>query len=191
MLQGSRREESPCSGHHQLVERGSQGHAVFCFCSRCRRCCRLSLARPGIGGHAGLFSNAQDLAKLMQMYLQNGNYGGIDYLDSATIGAFSKCQFCADDNRRGAGFDKPQLSGPGPACDCVSKRSFGHTGFTGTIAWADPEEDIVYIFLSNRTWSDAENRKLIRMNTRSLIQEYIYDALNTYNTDETLSISHP
>lgn len=135
----------------------------------------------GVGGHAGLFSNAQDLAKLMQMYLQNGNYGRKHYLDSATIGEFARCQFCENNNRRGAGFDKPQLSGPGPTCECVSMLSFGHTGFTGTMAWVDPEEEIVYVFLSNRTWPDAENRKLIRMNTRSLIQEYIYEALNTYN----------
>ena len=134
----------------------------------------------GVGGHAGLFSNAQDMAKLMQLYLQKGSYGGFEFLDSATVNEFIRCQFCKNDNRRGAGFDKPQLSGPGPTCDCVSMLSFGHTGFTGTIAWADPKEEIVYIFLSNRTWPDAENRKLIRMNTRSIIQEYIYESLNTY-----------
>ncbi len=134
----------------------------------------------GVGGHAGLFSNALDLAKLMQLYLNYGSYGGTNYIDSAAVAEFSRCQFCADENRRGAGFDKPQLSGPGPTCNCVSLNSFGHTGFTGTISWTDPDEKIVYIFLSNRTWPDAENRKLIRMNTRSLIQEEIYNALNTY-----------
>ena len=134
----------------------------------------------GVGGHAGLFSNANDLAKLMQMYLQHGFYGGKEMLDSATLAEFTRCQFCESDNRRGAGFDKPQLSGAGPTCNCVSMLSFGHTGFTGTIAWVDPEEEIVYIFLSNRTWPDAENRKLIQMNTRSKIQEVIYNSLNTY-----------
>lgn len=134
----------------------------------------------GVGGHAGLFSNANDLAKIMHMYLYGGEYGGKKYLDSATIAEFARCQFCENDNRRGVGFDKPQLSGPGPTCDCVSMLSFGHTGFTGTIAWADPEEQIVYIFLSNRTWPDAENRKLIRLNTRSEIQQVIYNSLNTY-----------
>lgn len=134
----------------------------------------------GVGGHAGLFSSANDLAKLMQMYLQYGRYGEKQYLDSAALAEFTRCQFCDDDNRRGAGFDKPQLGGPGPTCNCVSMLSFGHTGFTGTMAWVDPEEELVYIFLSNRTWPDAENRKLIQYNTRSLIQEKIYQALNSY-----------
>ena len=134
----------------------------------------------GVGGHAGVFTNAQDLAKLMQMYLNYGNYGGIQYLDSAVVAEFTRCQFCENDNRRGAGFDKPTGGNVGPTCNCVSMLSFGHTGFTGTIAWVDPEEEIVYIFLSNRTWPDAENKKLIHMNTRSLIQEEIYNALNTY-----------
>jgi beta-N-acetylhexosaminidase len=134
----------------------------------------------GVGGHAGLFSNANDLAKIMHMYLYGGKYGGMRYIDSTTLAEFTRCQFCESDNRRGAGFDKPQLSGPGPTCECVSMLSFGHTGFTGTIAWADPEEQIVYIFLSNRTWPDAENRKLIKLNTRSEIQQVIYNSLNTY-----------
>jgi CubicO group peptidase (beta-lactamase class C family) len=134
----------------------------------------------GIGGHAGLFSNANDLAKLMQMYLQEGYYGGKQYLRASTIKEFTKCEFCKEDNRRGLGFDKPQLSGPGPACDCVSKLSFGHTGFTGTIAWADPDQEIIYIFLSNRVYPDAENKKLITSSVRTKIQEEIYKSLNTY-----------
>lgn len=134
----------------------------------------------GVAGHAGLFSSAQDLAKLMQMYLDFGVYGGRRYIDSATVYEFIKCQFCEKNNRRGAGFDKPQLSGNGPTCSCVSMMSFGHTGFTGTMAWSDPDEKIVYIFLSNRTWPDAENKKLIHMDTRSKIQQVIYDSLNTY-----------
>jgi beta-glucosidase-like glycosyl hydrolase/CubicO group peptidase (beta-lactamase class C family) len=135
----------------------------------------------GIGGHAGLFTNALDLAKLMQMYLNNGEYGGTRFLDSTVLAEFTRCQFCENDNRRGAGFDKPTGMNVGPTCNCVSMLSFGHTGFTGTIAWVDPEQDIVFIFLSNRTWPDAENRKLIQMSTRTLIQEVIYNSLNTYN----------
>lgn len=134
----------------------------------------------GVGGHAGLFSNANDLAKLMQMYLQGGYYGGKRYLKETTLKEFTKCEFCKEDNRRGIGFDKPQISGPGPACDCVSKLSFGHTGFTGTIAWADPDENIVYVFLSNRVYPDAENKKLITTSVRTNIQEEIYRSLNTY-----------
>ena len=134
----------------------------------------------GVGGHAGLFSNANDLAKLMQLYLQNGYYGGQQIIDSTVMAEFVRCQFCEKNNRRGAGFDKPSGTESGPTCNCVTMLSFGHTGFTGTIAWVDPEEQIVYVFLSNRTFPDAENRKLIQMDTRSDIQEVIYNSLNSY-----------
>jgi len=133
----------------------------------------------GVGGHAGLFSNANDLAKLMQMYVDGGVYGGDRYIKDSTLAEFTKCQFCVDGNRRGAGFDKPVTDGEGgPTCNCVSYLSFGHSGFTGTIAWADPEEKLVYIFLSNRTFPNAENKKLLKMNIRTDIQQVIYDALN-------------
>jgi len=133
----------------------------------------------GVGGHAGLFSNANDLAKLMQMYVNGGTYGSERYIKDTTLAEFVKCQYCVDGNRRGAGFDKPVTDGEGgPTCNCVSYLSFGHSGFTGTIAWADPEEDIVYVFLSNRTFPNAENKKLLRMNIRTDIQEVIYNAVN-------------
>jgi beta-N-acetylhexosaminidase len=134
----------------------------------------------GVGGHAGIFSNANDLAKLMQMYLNGGTYGGVRYIKDTTLNEFTKCQFCYEgkENRRAAGFDKPFLQGHGgPTCDGISQRSFGHTGFTGTMAWADPEEDIVYIFLSNRVYPDADNKKLLKMNIRTNIQQVIYDAI--------------
>jgi CubicO group peptidase (beta-lactamase class C family) len=132
----------------------------------------------GVGGHAGLFSSANDLAKLMQMYLNGGMYGGKQYLSDSIVNAFTACQYCEDDNRRGAGFDKPvRDGGSGPTCNCVSFASFGHSGFTGTIAWADPEEEIVYIFLSNRVYPDASNKKLIEMGIRTRIQEEIYRAI--------------
>ena len=131
----------------------------------------------GVGGHAGLFSNANDLAKIMQMYLNWGTYGGDRFLKEETVKEFSKCQFC-DVNRRGAGFDKPAEHGtPGPTCDCVSFDSFGHSGFTGTLTWADPKEQVVYVFLSNRVYPDAKNKKLIRQNVRSKIMRIIYDAI--------------
>ncbi len=130
----------------------------------------------GVGGHAGVFSNANDLAKLMQMYLNGGSYAGKRYFRSTTLKHFTRCPFCINENRRGIGFDKPQLEGAGPACDCASPNSFGHTGFTGTMAWVDPEEELVYIFLSNRTHPSAENRALIRMDVRTHIQEIIYDS---------------
>ena len=131
----------------------------------------------GVGGHAGLFSNANDLAVLMQLFLNEGEYGGKRYISEETIKEFIKCQFCKNGNRRGIGFDKPEPSGGGPTCECVSMLSFGHTGFTGTMAWADPEKDIVYIFLSNRVYPDADNSKLLKMDVRTNIQQVIYDSL--------------
>ena len=133
----------------------------------------------GVAGHAGLFSNANDLAKMMQMYLNGGYYGGYRYFQESTIELFSGCAFCELQNRRGLGFDRKQLEdGPGPSCTCASEQSFGHTGFTGTMVWMDPKEQLLYIFLSNRTFPDAENWKLSKMDVRTNIQEYIYDALN-------------
>jgi beta-N-acetylhexosaminidase len=131
----------------------------------------------GVAGHAGLFSNANDLAKMFQMYINWGEYGGEKYLEKEVIKDFVKCQFCEDDNRRGAGFDRRSTASVGPTCNCVSWKSFGHTGFTGTMAWADPEEDIVYIFLSNRIYPDADNKKLMRLDIRTNIQQVIYDSL--------------
>lgn len=131
----------------------------------------------GVGGHAGLFSNANDIAKLMQLYLQDGFYGGKRYFKTSTIAKFNVCYFCKENVRRGVGFDKPQLEDPGPTCGCVSMSSFGHSGFTGTYAWADPEKELIYVFLSNRTYPTMENRKLIENGTRTVIQQLIYDSL--------------
>lgn len=131
----------------------------------------------GIGGHAGIFSNANDIAKIMQMYLQKGIYGGKQYFKSATLDKFNTCYFCVNDNRRGVGFDKPQLEEEGPTCGCVSMTSFGHSGFTGTYAWADPEEQLVYVYLSNRTYPNAENNLLLKYNIRTEIQRLIYEAI--------------
>lgn len=131
----------------------------------------------GVGGHAGLFSTANDVAKIMQMYLQKGYYGGKNFFKPSTIDRFNTCYFCPEDNRRGVGFDKPQLGKSGPTCGCVSMTSFGHSGFTGTYTWADPEQELVYVFLSNRTYPTMENRKLITEGVRTIIQEYIYDSI--------------
>ena len=116
----------------------------------------------GVGGHAGVFSNANDMGKLMQMYLNKGFYGGKRYISEKTLNEYIKCQFCDEsDNRRAAGFDKPMMEGGGPTCNCVSFDSFGHSGFTGTLVWADPVEQVVYVFMSNRIHPDAENKKLL------------------------------
>ena len=131
----------------------------------------------GVGGHAGLFSNANDVAKIMQMYLQGGEYGGTQFLDSRTIKKFNTCYFCDKNVRRGVGFDKPQLKEKGPTCGCVSRKSFGHSGFTGTYTWADPDEELVYVFLSNRTYPSASNTLLVKSALRTRIQQAIYDAI--------------
>ncbi|MEZ4811220.1 MAG: glycoside hydrolase family 3 N-terminal domain-containing protein [Allomuricauda sp.] len=131
----------------------------------------------GVGGHAGLFSNANDVAKIMQMYLQGGTYGGERFLNERTIKKFNTCYFCNNNVRRGVGFDKPQLEEKGPTCGCVSRKSFGHSGFTGTYTWADPEEELVYVFLSNRTYPSATNNLLIKSALRTRIQQAIYDSI--------------
>ena len=132
----------------------------------------------GVAGHAGLFSNANDLAKMFQMYLNGGEYGGERYIEKHILDEFTKVQFPEEDNRRGAGFDKPTGESSGPTCQHVGMSSFGHSGFTGTIVWADPEKELLYIFLSNRVYPDAENKKLIRMNIRTDIQKAIYEAMD-------------
>lgn len=132
----------------------------------------------GVSGHAGLFSDALDVAVIMQMLLQKGTYGGEVFLDSTTVKDFTKVQYPGNDNRRGAGFDKPALKGqPSPACDLVSPQSFGHSGFTGTYTWADPANGLVYVFLSNRVNPDAGNNKITQLNIRTRIHEMIYKAI--------------
>lgn len=131
----------------------------------------------GVGGHAGLFSTANEVAKIMQMYLQGGYYGGEQFLNERTIKKFNTCYFCNKNVRRGVGFDKPQLEEKGPTCGCVSSKSFGHSGFTGTYTWADPDAEIVYVFLSNRTYPSAANNLLINSALRTRIQQVIYDSI--------------
>lgn len=131
----------------------------------------------GVGGHAGLFSNASDLAGLMQMYLNKGFYGGVQYIKPEVVDLYTGYQFYPS-NRRGAGFDKPVISGTGgTACSLVSKSSYGHSGFTGTLVWSDPEYQINFVFLSNRVYPDAENWKIVKQNTRTEIQRVIYEAV--------------
>ena len=102
---------------------------------------------------------------------------GKQFFSNQVIEEFTKCHFCDQENRRGIGFDKPALKDQegGPTCKCVSTESFGHTGFTGTLAWADPDTDIIYIFLSNRIHPDATNKKLLDMDVRTNIMEQIFN----------------
>ena len=129
----------------------------------------------GISGHAGLFGNSINVAKLMQMYLQDGNYGGNQIIKKGTMNLFNQCYFCEEGNRRGVGFDKPKINN-----NSLSRYSFGHSGWTGTYTWADPETQIIYVFLSNRSYPDGEvalRSKLVKENIRSKIQEIIYESI--------------
>jgi CubicO group peptidase (beta-lactamase class C family) len=133
----------------------------------------------GIAGHAGLFSNASDLAKLYLMLLNDGQWDGQNYLKASTIKMFTSYQ--SPTSRRGLGFDKtardnanskdpyPSLSAP-PSV-------FGHTGFTGTCVWADPDNQLLYIFLSNRVYPTRDNKAFNTLNLRAKIQEQIYQAI--------------
>jgi beta-N-acetylhexosaminidase len=129
----------------------------------------------GVGGHAGIFSNATDLASIMQIFLKNGDYGGQILFDESIRKDYTRKQY--ENNRRGAGFDRPRSKGGGTCDILASNESFGHSGFTGTLAWADPENDIIFVFLSNRVHPDQENWKIRDMNIRTDIQHVIYQAL--------------
>jgi beta-N-acetylhexosaminidase len=133
----------------------------------------------GIGGHAGVFSSANDLAKMMQMYLNRGTYGGRMFISDTTILRFTSCFNCVNGNRRGLGFDKPEPDPKksGPACKLASSNSYGHSGFTGTLVWIDPDYDLIYIFLSNRVHPDQYNQKLIETDVRTRIQEVVYNSI--------------
>jgi len=134
----------------------------------------------GISGHAGLFGNANDLAKLMQMYLQKGYYGGTQFIEPNTISYWTSYPFSKEENsRRGVGFDKPDRKKPGiSAAASASEQSFGHSGFTGTYTWVDPLHDLVYVFMSNRVYPTRNNSKLSDLNIRTGINEVIYQAIN-------------
>lgn len=135
----------------------------------------------GIAGHAGLFGTANDMAKLGQMWLQKGRYGGQQFFKPETLDLFTAKQYA--DSRRGLGWDKPVVSDPaGPTSVYASSKTFGHTGFTGTCIWVDPEFDLVYVFLSNRVYPDMNNNKILNANIRPRIQDVIYQSMFNYST---------
>ena len=131
----------------------------------------------GVAGHAGIFTNAKELAVIFQMLINGGIYKGHRYLKTTTLQTFTG--FNSDISRRGFGFDKPNKDrgDGGPAADLCTKTTFGHQGFTGTCAWADPETGIVFIFLSNRVNPSAENNLINKLGVRTKAQTYIYEAL--------------
>ncbi|WP_111709573.1 glycoside hydrolase family 3 N-terminal domain-containing protein [Lutibacter citreus] len=132
----------------------------------------------GVSGNAGLFSNSNDVAKIMQMYLQKGFYGGKKYFKAKTIDKFNHRYFSKDSIRRGLGFDKPSLD---PEIKASSKyasaNSFGHSGFTGTYTWVDPDNGLLYVFLSNRVYPTMSNNKLGEKDIRTIIHNLIYEAI--------------
>ena len=133
--------------------------------------------KGGVSGHAGLFSNAFDVAKIMQMFLQKGEYSGLNFFSNQTFDKFNKTYFKKEGNRRGVGFDKPKPKGGGMTFEGISENSFGHSGFTGTFTWADPETEIIFVFLSNRTFPSMDNRKLIDQNIRTRMQKLLYESI--------------
>lgn len=123
----------------------------------------------GVSGHAGLFGTANDLAKLVQLYLWQGRYGGQQLIKAETIAEYTRCQFCPD-NRRALGFDKPDPKNPAlNAARGASPRSYGHTGFTGTYFWVEPDLDLFVILLTNRVNPTRANGKLGELGVRSAL----------------------
>lgn len=132
----------------------------------------------GVAGNAGLFSNAEDLAALFQLLLNGGQYGGVKLLKSSTIELFTSAEH---GNHRGLGFDKPDKERRSAHARSAPLTSFGHTGFTGTCVWADPDNQLIFVFLSNRVYPDARNRLLFRDQVRERAHQVVYDALNSYH----------
>ncbi len=140
----------------------------------------------GISGHAGLFGNANDLAKLMHLYLYDGNYARQQLIAPGVVSAYSRCVYCESGNYRGMGFDRPNKPGDpnGNAAPSAPESSFGHSGFTGTYTWIDPENEIVYVFLSNRVYPSRENRNIYRLNIRTNILEQVYQAMDKNQSED-------
>jgi CubicO group peptidase (beta-lactamase class C family) len=129
----------------------------------------------GVAGHAGIFSNAWSLAHIMQLFLNKGQMAGTKFFSETTYTEFTKQQYPG--NRRAAGFDRPNASGGGTCDELASQQSFGHSGFTGTLAWADPKNKVIFIFLSNRVHPSQDNWKLRDLNIRTDLQHVVYEAL--------------
>ncbi len=131
----------------------------------------------GVAGNAGLFSTSQNVAVIMQMLMNGGEYAGQHFLNKATINYFTSSHF--NGNRRGFIFDKAEINADkaSPCSRSASAETFGHQGFTGTCAWADPQTGLVYIFLSNRVNPSASNNKISELSVRTKIQQVLYDSI--------------
>ncbi|MCF6361333.1 MAG: beta-lactamase family protein [Cyclobacteriaceae bacterium] len=136
----------------------------------------------GVSSNAGLFGTTLDLAKIMQMYLWMGSYGDEQLISKNTMELFTACHYCNEGNRRGLAFDKPVLKDKkyGSTAIDASPHSFGHSGYTGTFAWADPENGLLFIFMSNRVYPTRDNPKLYQLNIRPAMHQAIYNAIKVY-----------
>ena len=137
----------------------------------------------GISGHAGLFATSNDLMKLMELYRRMGNYGGEQLISKSVLEEYTRVQFPDNNNRRGLGFDKPMLNNsqlspdrsyPSPG---ASPASFGHSGYTGTFVWVDPEKEVSYVFFSNRVYPTRNNNLISDLSIRGSILQAIYDSI--------------
>lgn len=136
----------------------------------------------GVSANAGLFATALDLAKLWRMYLAGGRYGGTELIASGSLAEFTRCQYCDSGNHRGAGFDKPRFpydAATSSVAAAASAESFGHSGYTGTFVWADPAEELLYIFYSNRVYPTRDNPLIYRRNIRPRIHAALYRAISS------------
>ncbi len=134
----------------------------------------------GVSANAGLFASANDLAKLMTMYMNYGSYAGKQYIAESSAREFTRCQYCEEDNRRGLGFDKPQIEydpKTSSVAEAASPESFGHSGYTGTFTWADPANGLLYVFMSNRVYPTRNNPGIYEMNIRPRIHAVLYEAI--------------
>lgn len=142
----------------------------------------------GVAGHAGIFAQAEDVAVIFQMLMNGGSYGGKQYFKKSTVDKFTA--YNSKISRRGLGFDKPNANNEdaGPTGNRVSGYAFGHQGFTGTCAWADPATGIVFIFLSNRIYPSQDNNNINRKSTRTVAQDYIYEAFGIGENKSRVSV---
>ncbi len=148
----------------------------------------------GLSCNAGLFASAPDLAKLLQMYLHRGMYQGRKYFSEEVIEQFTHCQYCEEGNRRGLGFDKPQItydSTSSYVAKSASRSSYGHSGFTGTFFWVDPEKELIFILLTNRVFPSRDHRKLYSLGLRPKLHQAAYDWIAEIEEDSHYYVPPP
>lgn len=137
-----------------------------------------AIMMEGVSGNAGLFSSSSDLVKLFQMLLNKGEIDSVLFLQEATIDLFTTAQYPGNGNRRGLGFDKPLLQYDSIMSSVAkesSQQSFGHTGYTGALAWADPKNQMIFVFLTNRVYPSRLQRAIYDRNVRPILHQLFYE----------------